>query len=215
MNSRYQEWLKHIFDHEVRGHLLPYWYWDDDAPIFEASDEEMVKLISQTFQNAGKDLAKYTDAQVDQGIWYLVGSSGSNFLHSLNSPKVPCEKRVEAIQNIFHLYSDCFAKRCDETLGHLSEEGLPLNSSCYMFWDISSLTVSEIKEIQNAVLNVLKKILTIEHRACREGAFHGLSEMFFSRQQTVQEIIDTFLSKVKLDEQLLTYAQNAREGNVQ
>jgi hypothetical protein len=79
MSSRYQEWLKHIFDHEIRGHLLPKWYWDDDAPSFEAADNEMVELISQTFQNAGKDLAKYTDAQVDQGIWYLVSMSCSDF----------------------------------------------------------------------------------------------------------------------------------------
>jgi hypothetical protein len=213
MNSRYQEWLKHVFDHEIK-YPLPQWYWDADAPSFEAPDDEMVELISQTFQNAGKDLAKYTDAQVDQGIWYFVSMSCSDFLRSLNSSEVPLEKRCEAIQNIFYLYSDCFAKRCAETLGHLSEEGSPLNSSCYMFWDISSLTVSKAQELQEAVLNVIEKILTIEHRACRESAFHGLSEMFYSRQEAVQEIIDRFLSKTKLDEKLLIYARNAREGSV-
>jgi hypothetical protein len=137
------------------------------------------------------------------------------FLRSLNSSEVPLEKRREAIQNIFHLYSDCFAKRCAETLGHLSEEGSPLNSSSYMFWDISPLTVSKAQEIQNAVLNVLEKILTIEHRACRESALHGLSEMSFSRREETQKIIDNFLSKTKLDEKILTYALNARAGHVQ
>ncbi len=215
MSARYQEWLKHVFDHEVRGHLLPQWYFDDDAPVFETSDDEIVELISQTFQNAGKDLIKYTDAQVDQGIWYFVSMSGSNFLHSLESSEVPIKKRLKAIENIFHLYSDYFAKRCDETLSHLSEEGAPLNSSCYMFWDISPLTVSKTQEIQNAVLNVLEKILTINHRACRESAFHGLSEMFFSRCEEMQKIIDNFLGKTKLDEKLLTYARDAREGRVQ
>jgi len=112
------------------------------------------------------------------------------------------------------LYSDCFAKRCAETLGHLSEEGSALNSSCYMFWDISPLTVGEAQEIQDAVLNVLEKILTIEHRACRESAFHGLSEMFYSRRESAQEIINRFLSKTKLDDKLLPYALSAREGNV-
>jgi len=215
VSDRYQEWLKHIFDHEVRGHLLPQWYRDDDAPIFEASDEEMVELIGQTFQNAGTDLAKHTDAQVDQGIWYFVSMSGSKFLHPLNSPGVPLEKRRKAIQNIFHLYSGCFAKRCTETLGHLSEEGLPLNSGCYMFWDISPLTVSKAQEIQDVVLNVLENILTIEHRACRESALHGLSEFYFSRPEAMQVIVDRFLAKTKLDEKLLAYARNAREGNVQ
>jgi hypothetical protein len=214
MNPRYQEWLKYVFDHEVAD-KLPQWYYAEDAPVFEASDYEMTELISQTFQNAGKDLTKHTDAQVDQGIWYFVSMSCSDFLRSLNSSEVPLEKRLEAIQNIFHLYSDCFAKRCAETLGHLSEEGSPLNSSCYMFWDISPLTVSKAQEIQNAVLNVLEKILTIEHRACRESAFHGLSEMFYSRREAAQEIIDRFLGKTKLDDKLLAYAFNAREGSVQ
>jgi hypothetical protein len=214
MSSRYQEWLKHVFDHEIK-YPLPEWYRAEDAPSFEASDEEMTELISQTFRNAGKDLIKYTDAQVDQGIWYFVSMSCSDFLRSLNSSEVPLEKRREAIQNIFHLYSDCFAKRCAETLGHLSEEGSPLNSSCYMFWDISPPTVGEAQEIQDAVLNVLEKILTIEHRACRESALHGLSEMSFSRREETQKIIDDFLGNAKLDEKLLAYARNAREGNVQ
>jgi hypothetical protein len=213
MNPRYQEWLKYVFDHEVAD-KLPQWYYAEDAPVFEASDDEMTELISQTFLSAGKDLTKYTDAQVDQGIWYFVSMSGANFLHSLKSPEVPLKRRLEAIQNIFHLYSDCFAKRCAETLGHLSEEGSQLNSSCYMFWDISPLTVIEAQEIQDAVLNVLEKILIIEHRACRESALHGLSEMSFSRGEETQKIIDNFLSKTKLDEKLLTYARNAREGNV-
>ncbi|HUB86480.1 MAG TPA: hypothetical protein VMB22_01205 [Verrucomicrobiae bacterium] len=214
MNSRYQEWLKHIFDHEV-GVKKPQWYFGEDAPVFEASDDEMTELISQTFRNAGKDLIKYNDAQVDQGIWYFVSMSGANFLHSLESPEVLLKRRLEAIQNIFHLYSDCFAKRCAETLGHLSEEGSPLNSSCYMFWDISPLTVNKTQEIQDIVLDVLEKILTIEHRACRESALHGLSEMFFSRREDAQKIIDDFLGKTKLDEKLLTYARDAREGRVQ
>lgn len=193
---------------------MPQWYWDDDAPLFEADENELVELISQTFRNAGRDLAKYTGEQVDQGIWCFVSTSGSNFLHSLNSPKVPLKKRQEAIRSVFDLYSDCYAKRCAETLGDLSEGSSRLNSSCYMFWDISPLTVCETQEIQDAVLNVLEKILMIEHRACRESALHGLSEMSFSRREETQKIIDAFLSKTKLDEQLLVYARNAREGSV-
>ena len=109
MNSRYQEWLKHVFDHEVTD-KLPQWYFAEDAPLFETSDNEMTELINQTFLNAGKDLDRYTDAQVDQGIWYLAGTvtSGSDFMSALASSEVPLTKRVEAIGNIFYLYSDCF-----------------------------------------------------------------------------------------------------------
>ena len=137
MNRRYQEWLKYIFDHEVKD---PQWYFGDGVPEFQASPIE------------------------------------------------------------------------------ISEEGSALNSSCYMFWDICPIThlkdAPDSKEMQDAVLNVLEKILAIERSACRESAFHGLSEMFYSRQETGQEIIDRFLSKTKLDEKLLAYARNAHDGNV-
>jgi hypothetical protein len=215
VNSRYQKWLKHIFDHEVKD---PQWYFETTAPEFESSPTEITELIGQTFLCAGKDLTKYSDAKIDQGIWYFAGSSGSNFMFALKSSEVPLTNRLEAIGNIFYLYSDCFAKRCAESLGHLSEEGSALNSSCYMFWDICPLTyledVSERKETQDAILHVLEKTLTIEHRACREGAFHGLGEIALSCPEKVREIVDGFLSKNRLDDKLLAYALQAQEGNV-
>ncbi len=217
MNSRYEEWLKHVFDHEVEVNK-PQWYWDEGVPEFVAEPGEIVELLGQTFLHAGRDLARYTDAQVNEGIWYMVSIGGSDFIMALQSLEVPLAKRLETIGNIFYLFSDFFAKRCTETLGHLSEEGSPLNSSCYMFWDISFLAclkdTPENQQMQNAVLDVLQKILTIEHQACRESALHGLSEFVFTRPDKAHEIIDHFLSNTKLDEKLLAYARNAREGNV-
>ena len=217
MNSQYQEWLKHIFDHEVEV-KKPQWYFGEDAPAFEASGDEITELLGQTFLNAGKDLTKYTDKQVDQGIWYLAGTSGSDFMSALASSKVPLPKRLEAIGNIYYLYSDCFAKRCTEVLGHSSDEAPPLNSSCYMFWDICRFSgledMLENKETQDDVLNVLEKTLAIEHAACREGALHGLGHIANSCPEKVRLIIDGFLSKNKLDDKLVTYALKAREGMV-
>jgi hypothetical protein len=213
MSSRYQEWLTHVFDHEIQTQL-PQWYVAVDAPEFAASETEIAELLGQTFISSGKDLTKYTDARVDQGIWYIANSHQSAF----QSPNVPLAKRVETIGSIFYLYSDCFAKRCSETLGHLGEEGSPLNSSCYMFWDITSLdylkNAPDSQQMQDAALDVLQKILTIEHRACREAAFHGLSGYAFIRPEKAEEIIDQFLNKTKLDDKLLAYALNARQGNV-
>jgi hypothetical protein len=137
----------------------------------------------------------------------------------MKSSEVPLLKRLEAIENIFFLYSDCFAKRCAETLGYLSEEGTPLNSGCYMFWDSSYLTLYDDdpagRQMQDTALNVLEKILAIDHRACREGALHGLSEFAFSCPEKMHKIVDDFLGETKLDNKLLAYARNAREGNVQ
>jgi hypothetical protein len=217
MNSRYQEWLTHVFDHEIQTHL-PQWHFADDAPKFIASPAEIADLFALTFLNAGKDLVKYSDAQVNQGIWYAVSPECLDFIHALKSPEAPLANRLEAIENIFYLYSECYAKRCSEVLSHLDEEGSPLNLSCYMFWDISYLDyrmdIPDGKQIQDAALDVLQKILTIEHRGCRESALHGLSGYALACPEKAHQIIDQFLSQTKLDDKLLVYARNAREGNV-
>lgn len=215
MSSRYQEWLIHVFDHEVKD---PQWYFDIDAPEFSASPTEITELLSRTFLHAGKDLSGYTDAQVDQGFWYIVSVSGSDFMFALKSSDVPLKARSQAIRNIQHLYSDCFAKRCDESLGHLGEKGSPLNSICYMFWDVCPVTclegVPDKVELEDAIFTVLEGSLAIKHRACREGALHGLGEMACFCPDRVQHTIDRFLKDANLDEALLAYARKAREGNV-
>jgi hypothetical protein len=214
MSSRYQEWLKYLFDHEVKERA---WYWEDGAPGFHASPAELTNLITETFSSSGKDLVSYTDAQVDQGIWYL--ASTSELMFALKSSEVPMAARLEAIRSILCLYSDCFAKRCTESLGHLGQEGSELNSACYMFWDICPLTYLEDfpdrMETENTVSWVLEQTLKIPHRACREAALHGICEAFFNDPERMHRIIDPFLKETVLDDKLLAYAQNARAGNVQ
>jgi hypothetical protein len=218
MNLRYQEWLTHVFGHEIIDPQRPEWYFAEDAPVFDASANEITELFGLTFLHAGSDLIKYTDAQVDQGVWYMVSIECSDFIMALQSPEVTLAKRLETIGNIFQLYSDCFAKRCSESLGHLNEEGSPLNSSCYMFWDMSHLDYMrngpDSLRMQDAALDVLTKILTIEHRACRESALYGLSGYALTSPERTHQIIDQFLSRTKPDDKLLAYALKAREGNV-
>jgi hypothetical protein len=213
----YPAWLKHIFDHEVNV-KTPEWYFDDDAPNFSAPPEEIAKLIGQTFSRAGRDLINYTDSQVNQGLSYLVNPACSDFHFALKSAEVMLETRLRAIGNIFNLYSDCFAKRCTESLSHLDEEASDLNPICYMFWDVCPLTyladVPDKGEIEDCVFSVLEKTLNISHLACREAALHGLSEMSYSRLGSVHGIIDEFLKDATLDSRIRTYAQNAREGAV-
>jgi len=213
MNDRYHDWLRHVFDHEVKDRR---WYFEEDAQEFAASSAEIVELLGRTFYAAGKDLTSFSDAQVDQGLWYLAGDS--EYLRELTVASVSMHKRLTAIEGIYHLYADCFAKRCAEMLGHLSEEGPPLNSICYMFWDTCQLTWGfddREEEIKVAIFRVIEKTLGIEHRACREGALHGLGEVAHANPQRVRAIIDGFLAKTTLDEKLLAYALEAREGRVQ
>ncbi len=214
MSPRYQDWLKHVFDHEVKD---PCWYFEEDAPKFPAPPAEMVELLSQTFHSSGRDLNLFSDAQVDQGFWYLTGTGWH--MDELYNSRVGWDSRVKCVRAIFQLYADCFAKRCTETLGHQSEVGLPLNASCYMFWDQFTMPFriypGKHQDMHDVVLETLEHILAIPHRACREGALHGLGHVAGVCPDRVGEIIDRFLGRPKLDASLWAYAVKARTGRVQ
>ena len=216
MHARYQEWLKHVFDHPVTS---PEWHFDEDAPAFIAGAADVVHLMADTFRNSGRDLAGFTDTQVDQGLWYLASFSASNYFGELQDGATPLRRRILAIKSILSLYQDCFRPRCTETLGHLDEPGASeLNSICYMFWDVGPLTcladAPDRIKLEDAVFETLEAVLAIPHRACRESAFHGLGEMSHASPDRVREVVGRFLACANIDEPLRAYASNAREGNI-
>lgn len=215
MHSRYAEWIDFVFDHEVTS---PQWYFSLNAPEFPITPEETTDLLALTFGRAGTDLIRFTDAQVNQGIWFLASATSSDFLFALKDDSVSIDKRVQAVESIYRLYADCFTVRCTETLSHIDEAGSDLNSICYMFWDICPLAylknATHREQLEEAVFAVLGRTLEIPHRACREAALHGLGEFACFHPRRVRTMINRFLSRTAVDPILRTYAERAREGNV-
>ena len=214
MHPRYQEWIRYVFDHPVND---PQWYFDLDAPGFEATQEDYADLIRETFSRSGEDLARFSDAQVNQGIWFLASPSGSDFIFALRDGDAPTPKQVAGIRSIYDLYRDCFAKRCAETLGHIDEPGASdLNPICYMFWDVCPISylveAKERRDLEDAVFWVLENTIKLPHRACIEAGLHGLGDIAFSYERRVKEVIDGFLKTARLDAALRGYAERAREG---
>src|SRR5690349_14893875 len=118
MHPRYKEWLQYIFAHPVNDLQ---WYFDINAPSFEATHADYAWLIRETFERSGEDLAEFTDAQVNQGVWFLASPSGSDFIFSLRDGDASTSQKVAGIRSIYELYRNCFTKRCTETLGHIDE----------------------------------------------------------------------------------------------
>ncbi len=215
MHPRYEEWLEHIFDHPV---FDPAWHWSRDAPSFEADDAEIAALIELTFLHSGRDLTRFTDAQMNQGFRYLASITGSNYIWSLNRPKVLLETRLSAIASIATLYRDCFAVRCTRTLSHYDDQPCAaLNGACYMFWDFSALTNIQDEAnkpvIADACFEVLSEMLAMDHPACQEAAIHGYYEFHYSYPDRVAAAMRTFLQKPVADQRLKHFAARVRDGH--
>ena len=217
MLSRYSEWLEHVFDHAVAD---PEWYFDLDAPEFNASSVEITHLVAWTMENCGRDLAIYTEAQVNQGLNYLFSNSCSDYVFSLMDADVPIDTRVDAIRSIKKLYSDCFDDRCMQVLGHLNElSSSKLNNICYMRWDVTPLNCWEGRPDKNlayeAVVDVMEAALGSKNIACIESALHGLGHTKTYLPERITLIIEHFLAtNSNLRPELKSYARNAAVGYV-
>ena len=107
-------------------------WWDEQ----EAPDLAVAHL-ARFFEAPEVALERYPRAQIDRGLWFLLGESGH--LQPLFDSRLPWEDRRRALLGIASLYRRLLAPCCTPYLGHLDrgpEPPDPLNSICYMWWDL-------------------------------------------------------------------------------
>jgi hypothetical protein len=206
-------WIRYVFDHPVAD---PAWHFDIDAPYHELSAADSARLIAETFEQSGALLRSFTDAQLNQGFWFLVNSGSSDYLCCLTDASVSWPARRRTLRSFVPLFRDLMATRCAPTLSHLDERGAtPLNSACYMWWDLLPVgweAGRTPEPIHAEMLIVLGELLALPHDACRESALHGLGHLALFHPEAVR-VIDVFLSATGgVRPEVLAYARQARTG---
>jgi hypothetical protein len=208
------DWVNHLFNHPVAN---PPWHAAPDAPFWEASCEQLNELIAHTFQHSGALLVRFSDAQLNQAFWYLVGESGH--MLCLVDAKVPLYVRLRTLRAFVPLFEQVMAQRCSPHLGHLDEPGAnPLNSACYMWWD--SLPIYGCPELperaafDREVQAVFGQLLAIPHDACRESALHGIGHWVIAYPRLAEVALEFVRQNVGLRPELAAYARAASHGCV-
>lgn len=152
----------------------------------------------------------FSDEQLTAGFEFTLYASIPNTVHCFWNNALLQDKPDSSVLTIKQLYSDCFAPRYHQTLGHLSQEGTALNSFCYMLWDESPLGRYNV-----IVTEVMRLALTVPNIACVESGLHGLGHYCGQNPTIVQEIIDNYLSSgFQVSAELRQYALQARTGIV-
>ena len=218
-NLTFEQWLTYVFDHPA-GDLNEAWYWESDRDWWHEDPNDALRFMTRAFENAGEVFQPYSDAQLNQGLWFLVSNACSSHMLALLEASVPWSAQKRCIASFHQLYEQCFAKRCSPHLSHLDEPGVsPLNLVCYMWWDIMPIYGHPDdpiwKEMDEEILRVMESTLQLDSLACRESALHGLGHWQHQYPQRVGEIIDKFsMSHRDLPENLQTYMINAYTGYV-
>lgn len=213
----YDEWIRLIFDHPGEG---PEWHWGNDVPYWDGPPAVTLAYLTRLFDAPLAVLDGFSDAQINRGMWYVLGATGENYPVVLTDPALPLENRVHCVRAMTNLFRDLFATYCTPHLSHRSEEGSPLNSACYMWWDIITFGPSpgapQQRPVDEAALDVMRLTLAMDSIACQESALHGLGHWHHAYPAEIEGIIDPFVERQRNGRpELLTYAHSARCGCVQ
>jgi hypothetical protein len=218
-NPTFEQWLAYVFDHSV-DETKKAWYWDLDRDWWKETPKETIQFLTQAFENAEEIFKPFSDAQLNQGLWFIADNSCSNHMFALTDESVPWPEQKRCIYSFHQLYQQLFAKRCTPHLSHIDEKGAsPLNLVCYMWWDIIPISGHPRnpvwEEVDQDILNVMESTLELDPIACQESALHGLGHWQHSYPERVGEIINNFsVSHRQLRKELETYMKNAFVGHV-
>ncbi|HTE19358.1 MAG TPA: hypothetical protein VK689_13370 [Armatimonadota bacterium] len=217
----YEGWVNWVFDHPVTE---PPWHFEGDADWWDEERDPAATAgyLARLFEEPERLLEQFTPAQINVGLWFLASVSCSNHMFALLDEAVPWAARKRAIEAMAVLYEKLFAPVCTEFYGHLGagpEKPNPVNSICYMWWDLCPVTPyapsPSDPERDAVVLDVLQRILRLPSPACREAALRGLGRSQARYPTRTQQIIDELLAREPaLPAELQAYALAARVGAV-
>jgi hypothetical protein len=214
----FADWVAHMFDHPASG---PQWYADVDAPYWVGPPAVAIAYATRLFEDPLAPLASYGDAQVNQGLWYLISNGGSDCMTTLYDATVPLPDRVRCVRAFGTVFRDLFLPRCTPHLSHRDEPDCgALNAVCYMWWDLLPLIGAPEDrtraDLDRAALDVMTDELALPSVACQESALHGLGHWHRGYPREVESIVDAFLrAHGDSRPELMAYARSARAGCVQ
>lgn len=216
---RFGEWVNYLFNREVTDE---HWYLSEANPLVLPL-QTFVEYGARLLAESGSILLKYSDQQVNQGLYRIASNVFSEEVQALRNPHVDMSLRLDFVAGIFSLYRDCFNIRCTPHLSHLDKSTppyvSPLNSICYMWWDVFILfgdREESLEMLNQCCLKVMEKSLALPNIAVKEGALHGLGHFESDYPKECHQIVAEFVSsECNLPPELLAYAESAKEGKVQ
>ena len=138
--------------------------WWDPEPA------QAVAYLTHLFEEPEPPLYWFTDAQIAQGLTYLVSTSATGDKCWLYAPEVPITERIRCVDAVASLFAKLFLPRCTPHLSHLREPVTgPLNIVCYMWWDefpcIALPGDPHYHTLHRHALQAMERVLTLEiHR---------------------------------------------------
>jgi GTP-binding protein len=228
-SATFEEWLKWVFDHPVADDEHKEWWWaepaaDEGGRWLDRPPIPALNFVTKLFESPLRHLSPYSDAQIDQGLWFIVHTANSKHFEWLIDGRIDVGLRKRCIRSIENLSRALFAPRCSDEVVHGTK---PLDSICYMLWDLAihhadriqdnlDGTYSKIRdpEIDMESVNTLARIIAIPSIACQQSALHGLGHLVHDACLGANTIVEYLGDHPNLRSDIRKYAQQALLGKI-
>ena len=215
----YAAWIAHCFDHPLTAQA---WHLAPDAPEWDAPAQLTLTYLTRLFNSPEESVGHFSDGQLNQGFWYLASKTFSDHMYVLVDASLPEAERLACIVAMKNLFATLFSARCTNLPSHGTgaASGLSaLNRICFMWWEVLPVhgepnDPRRIK-IDQAMLALLREVLSMDSLACQESALHGLGHWSYYYRSKVRPIIESYLADLPEDAPLRAYARLAADGKVQ
>lgn len=201
----YPDWKLDLLTYDTEG-------INDNTSIWAINGTQTYCYVTQFFNEASTLLNETTPENLNRIFWFLIHD-----VLNVQPEEYPSfdiwQKYLNATKVLFH---DLYNYHCAPVLGHCDEQPTnPLNSSCYMWWDILPVWHPDKicrTAIHHLCLETMTYCLTLENLACKESALHGLGHWHRFAPKKIEEIIQR--SDRHIPAKLENYARSAQCGCV-
>ncbi|WP_208347414.1 hypothetical protein [Pseudaestuariivita rosea] len=208
-NASLDQFKDFVFDHAV--HSIgsdQVWYHQFDLEI-RFDDEHNARCFIKMLTDAKGLLSKYDSEKLEQGCWAMFSGFDGNLNYLIWDSAIPIKTKEDLIASMYFIYRDLFAVD-------------PLGEACEMWWDGLAYEIHPLKRadpennphdkrIQDAMFEVLSKILLLESVHCQSAALHGLNHV---AHPDTENIVKKYVeSHPELSEADIDYAYRCAKGN--
>jgi hypothetical protein len=209
--ASFEELLRFVFDRPppIDGELNAWWFRSHDDLLVDP--RRQIAHLTRLFGDPSVLRPRYTDAQIEQGLWFLFSAAPEYYVKFLWSPEVPWPERENCLLALPTLYDRLLA---DGTIWPTEIDHMipDLLADWYGFGWRKPATNEEDRRVQETLLHVFARLLASKAPSQWRAGFHGLGHLAHPKGA---DIIKTFLAAhPELEGADRDYAERAMVGAV-
>lgn len=155
---------------------------DDDLCYTNFCNDTII-FIKNIYSNIQQIAERYTEINIYLGLEYTINSVAGDICRIFSDKKIDGHLRTSAVSAMSNVFVYFFNEKCQNKTS--TDFGSCFNSYrcnylCYMWWDLfpweGDPYQKHMHDIDQIILEIMRRCLSLNNLACKESALHGLGQ---------------------------------------